>query len=114
MTLCGFLLRGLWMMRGSHLLQSSWARTVPHVVDSVLLASGIALVAGLGWYPVPPNWLAFKLAALVLYVVLGSIALKRGRTRLIRGTALVLAVMVFGYIFCTAITHDPMPWRTLS
>lgn len=113
-TLCGFLLRGLWMISGSDLLHRRWVRIAPHVVDSALLASGIALAVSLRWYPVPPAWLGAKLVGLVTYIVLGSIALKRGRTALVRVTALVLAVTVFGYIICTAVAHDPMPWRSLT
>ena len=114
MTLCGFLLRGWWMMTGSDLLQRRWVRIAPHLVDSVLLASGIALVVSLRWYPVPPAWLAAKLVGLVAYIVLGSIALKRGRTLRVRVAALVLAITVLGYIIGTAVAHDPLPWRSLA
>jgi len=66
------------------MLARRWVRVLPHVVDTALLASAIALAVALGQYPLVNGWLTAKLAGLLAYIVLGSIALKRGRTRKIR------------------------------
>lgn len=104
-----FVLRGVWMMRGSSLLQARWVRIVPHVVDTVLLASAVALSILLAQYPFTSGWLTAKVLALVLYIVLGTIALKRGRTKRARVAAWLTAQLVFLYIVAVASTRDPLP-----
>ena len=105
-----FLLRGIWMIRGSALLQQLWVRIVPHVVDTVLLGSAIALAVAIGQYPLTDDWLSTKVAGLLLYIVLGSIALKRGRTRRVRVAFWIAAQAVFFYIVAVAITRRPLPF----
>ena len=104
-----FVTRGAWMMSAPERLQQRWVKVVPHVVDTVLLASAIVLVWQLGGL-VPlktQSWLVAKIVALLAYVVLGSIALKRGRTRAIRLVAFFAAIAVFGYIVSVAIEKSP-------
>lgn len=102
-----FLLRGGWMFAGSDRLNSRFARIVPHIVDTFLLASGVGLVFITRQYPLQQSWLTAKLVGLVIYIVLGSIALKRGRTPAVRGAAFVAAVAVFLWIVATARAHSP-------
>jgi uncharacterized membrane protein SirB2 len=109
-TLTLFLLRGAWMMADSPRLQARWVRIVPHVNDTLLLISGLGLAIMLGQYPLVNGWLTAKLFALILYIVLGTIALKRGRTKRTRIVAWIAALLVFGYIVAVAVTHDPFPF----
>ena len=104
-----FIVRGAWMMSASQRLQRRWAKVVPHVVDTVLLASAIALVWQLGGLRAfeTQTWLVAKIIALLLYIVLGSVALKRGRTLRTRVIALFAAIAVFGYIVSVAIAKSP-------
>jgi uncharacterized membrane protein SirB2 len=102
-----FLLRGGWMFAGSARLNSGFSRIVPHVVDTFLLASGIGLVFITRQYPLQQSWLTAKLVGLVIYIILGSIALKRGRTPAVRGAAFVAAIAVFLWIVATARAHSP-------
>lgn len=106
-SLALFLIRGAWMLSGSRLLSSRFSRIVPHVVDTLLLASAVGLMIVLQQYPFAQDWLTAKLIGLVVYIVLGTIALKRGRTPAIRSAALVAALVVFGWIVMTARTHAP-------
>lgn len=108
-----FFLRGLWVLRASPVMQQRWVKIVPHLIDSVLLGSAIALAVLLGISPFVAPWLAAKIIALLLYIVLGSIALKRGKTRRMQLIAWLAAQAVFFYIALTALAHDPMPWRVL-
>ena len=85
-------------------------RIAPHVVDTALLASAVALTLILHQYPFVDGWLTAKVLALCLYIVIGSVAVKRGRTPRIRLPALLLALLVVGYIAATALHHDPRPW----
>jgi uncharacterized membrane protein SirB2 len=107
-----FLLRGVWMLRDSPSLQQRWVRYAPHMVDSVLLASAITLAWQLGISPLEAPWLAAKIGALLLYIAIGSVALKRGRTKRIRLIAWLTAQAVFLYIVSVAMTHDATPWQT--
>ena len=106
----GFVLRGAWMLQGSARLAQRWVRIVPHVVDTLLLASAIALALLIGQYPLVHGWLTAKVLGLVVYIVLGTIALKRGRTRALRLAAFCGALLVFGYIIAVAMTKSVLPY----
>jgi uncharacterized membrane protein SirB2 len=105
-----FVLRGAWMLRGSALLQRRWVKIVPHVVDTLLLTSAILLALAIRQYPFVASWLTAKVIGLALYIALGTIALKRGRTRAIRVSAWIAAQVVFFYIVAVAVTHTPVPF----
>ena len=109
-TLTLFVLRGVWMMAESPRLQARWARIVPHVNDTALLASGLGLAVMLRQYPLVHGWLTAKFFALIAYIVLGTIALKRGKTRGQRIAAWVAALVVFGYMVSVARAHAPWPF----
>jgi uncharacterized membrane protein SirB2 len=110
-----FLLRGGWMLWRPALLQQRWVRIVPHVVDTAFLGSGLWLTTIVQQYPFADGWLTVKFFGLVAYIVLGTIALKRGRTRAIRTTAFVAAALLFVYIAGVARAHDAASWlRWLS
>ena len=109
LSLLGFTTRGVWMLRGSALLQARWVRIAPHIIDTVLLGSGLGLVFTLHLYPNQQHWLLAKLIALVVYVLLGTVALKRGRTLGVRAGAWVAALAVFFYILSVALTKQVVP-----
>ncbi len=106
LTFILFSLRGFWMLVDSDRLTRTWVKVVPHVVDSLLLLSAIGMAVQIGM----TSWIAAKLVALVVYVVLGTIALKRGKTRTIRMMALVGAYTTFLYIAAVATTKNPLIW----
>jgi uncharacterized membrane protein SirB2 len=104
-----FVLRGAWMIAASPRLQARWVRVVPHINDTLLLASGIGLAVLIQQYPLMHGWLTAKLLALIVYIGLGTLALKRGKTSGQRIAAWIAALLVFGYMLAVAITHDPLP-----
>ncbi|WP_041376577.1 SirB2 family protein [Polaromonas naphthalenivorans] len=101
-----FLLRGLWMLADSPMLQRRWVKVVPHAVDTLLLASALVLVFWSGQYPFVQPWLTAKVLALVAYIVLGTVALKRGKTKGVRAFALLAALATFAYIVAVALTRQ--------
>ena len=105
-----FLLRGVWMLRASPLLARRWVRIVPHVVDTLLLASAVALAVWSHQYPGAQPWLTAKVVALAGYIVLGTVALKRGRTKEVRLAAFLGALALFAYIVAVAVTKRPLPF----
>jgi uncharacterized membrane protein SirB2 len=106
----GFALRGAWMLRGSPMLARRWVRITPHLVDTALLASAIALALMSGQYPPAQGWLTAKVLGLIAYIALGTIALKRGRTRALRLAAFCGALLVFAYIVAVATTKSVLPY----
>jgi uncharacterized membrane protein SirB2 len=82
------------------------------VIDTLLLSSGVTLWTMLHLDPVRDAWLGVKLLLLPVYIVLGSLALKRARTLTMRATCLVAAIVVFATMVGIALTHDPLGfWR---
>jgi uncharacterized membrane protein SirB2 len=102
-----FMLRGAIMWRGASCPRA--LRVLPHLLDTVLLGSALALAVWSGQSPHTHPWLAAKLAALLAYIVLGSVALKRGRTPLARRAALLAALATLLYIVLVAINKQPWP-----
>lgn len=103
-----FTLRGIWMLQDSGALQRRWVKIVPHVIDTVLLLSAIALAMTIRQDPLHNAWLGAKVAGLLLYIGLGMVALKRGKTRKVKITAWIAAQAVFFYIVLVALTKNPM------
>ncbi len=103
-----FLVRGIWMLSDSQQLQRRWVKVVPHIVDTLLLVSAIGLVVWSSQYPGEQSWLTAKVVALVGYIALGVIALKRGRTKQVRVAAFAGALACFAYIVAVAVTKSPL------
>jgi len=110
LSYAGFFARGLLMIRSAPLLQARWVRVAPHVVDTFLLASAIALAAMSHQYPFVEPWLTTKVIALVVYIAIGMIALREGRSRRQRVVAWIVAQLVFFYIVAVALTRSALPW----
>jgi len=110
LTIGGFVLRGIWMMRGSKLSQHAMTRIVPHVIDALFLGTGIALALQLHLPVLQNNWLLAKFAGLAIYIALGTIALRHGKTMRARCLAFAGAVFAFLYIVGTALTKSPLSW----
>lgn len=108
-SISGFALRGIWMLRDSDLLNRQLTKTLPHVVDTLLLASALFLAFSSHQYPFVDAWLSAKLAALIVYIILGSVALKQGSNKVTRAIALALALTTFCYIIAVARTRDIWP-----
>ena len=77
------------------------------LIDTTLMAAGIALWVLMQHNPVHEPWLALKLFLLLMYIALGTYGLKRGRTRAIRMGFSVLALLVITQMFWIARTRDP-------
>jgi uncharacterized membrane protein SirB2 len=108
-TLALFLLRGVWMLLDSPLLAQRWVRILPHVNDTLLLLAAIGLVVVAGLDPLDQSWLMAKIVGLLAYIGLGTVALKRGRTKAIRVKAFIAALGVFAYIVAVAVTKQVVP-----
>ena len=102
-----FSLRGIWMIQGSSLLKLRWVKILPHVIDTILLTSAITLVTMIQQYPGLNIWISAKIGALLLYILLGMMAFRFGKTRKIKIISWILAQIVFFYIVLVALTKNP-------
>jgi len=103
-----FFLRGIWLMRDSANLRQRWVKVLPHVIDTVLLTSAVLLAITIQQNPLQNSWLTAKVAGLLVYIGLGMVAMRFGKSRQAKITAWVAAQCVFIYIVLVAITKNPL------
>ena len=102
-----FVLRAYWSVAGSARLQGRFVKIAPHVIDTVLLVCGVILASMIG---ADQPWILAKIVGLILYIVVGTIAIKRGKKPGTRAIAAIIAVLIFFYIVGIAISHNPLSW----
>lgn len=103
-----FLLRGLAVQGNARWPMTAPVRYLSYSIDTVLLTAALMLLTILPGAVYANGWLTVKLTLLVVYVVLGTIALKRGRTRNVRLVSFVAALAVYGSIIAIARLHHPL------
>ena len=103
-----FFIRGLALHAGAAWPMAAPLRYLSYSIDTVLLTAALMLVTILHQYPFVHAWLTVKVLLLVVYVVLGSFALKRGRTRAMRVGCWLAALTVYVSIVGIARAHDPL------
>ena len=114
LSVTGFFARGLGSLLGAAWVGGRMARTVPHVVDSVLLASALLLAWTLRITPTESPWLLAKIIGLLVYIGLGVVALQPGRPAPVRAAAWIAALVTFGWIVSAAITKDPLGFFAIA
>ncbi len=107
LSITGFFARGLGSLLGAAWVGGRLARTLPHIIDTVLLASALLLAWTLRVSPTQAPWLMAKIIGLVVYIGLGMVALKPTRPAPVRAAAWIAALFTFGWIVSVAITKDP-------
>jgi uncharacterized membrane protein SirB2 len=112
-SFAGFFARGVGMLGDAVWVRHRLAKTVPHLVDTVLIVSAVWLAAILRLTPSGAPWIAAKIAGLFVYIGIGMVALRFGSTKGIRASAWVLAMLVFAWIVSVAITKDPRGFAAL-
>lgn len=102
-----FALRGGLMLARSRATNHAALRWLSYVIDTTLLGAAIVLTTIIHQYPFVQSWLTAKVVLLVVYIVLGTLALKRGRTRTLQVGCFFAALATFAFIISIAIAHDP-------
>lgn len=103
-----FALRGALLLAGLRWPNAAPVRYLSYTVDTALLTAAMMLLTILPGALYANGWLAMKLALLVVYVVLGVFALRRGRTRRARALCYTAALLVFAQMYFIARTHHPL------
>jgi uncharacterized membrane protein SirB2 len=106
LSFCGFVLRAGWMLADSPMLGKRWVKVLPHIIDTALLLSALWLVYLMSLPLLQTDWLLAKIIALLVYIVLGTMALKRARTKAQRLMFALLAILVFLYIVSVALSKS--------
>ncbi|GAB3022894.1 SirB2 family protein [Bowmanella dokdonensis] len=108
LSLSLFILRFYWVLKGSAMMQKKWVKVVPHIVDTVLLASAIGLTIVIAQYPFVHAWLTEKVMAVLLYILMGMVALKLGRTLFIRWIGFIGALCWLAFAAKVALFKQPL------
>lgn len=103
-----FFTRGCMMLAGLPVANHVALRRLSVAIDVLLLAAAITLTTIIHQYPFVQAWLTVKVLLLVVYIVLGVFALRRGRTLAVRAICFGAAVLVFLFIVTVARAHDPL------
>jgi uncharacterized membrane protein SirB2 len=110
LSITGFALRGIGIARGQAWVRGRLARSLPHVVDTLLLASALAMLHLLQMNPFTTPWLLAKLFGLLTYIGLGSLLIRPGRPLRLRLLAGGAALLCAAYIVSVAFSKNPAIW----
>lgn len=103
-----FSVRGMLMLARSPYTNHIVLRRLSQLIDTTLLVAALFLISMLHQYPFVQSWLTVKVVLLVVYILLGIFALHAGRTRGLRVTCLVAALLVYAFIISVALAHHPL------
>ncbi len=109
----GFAARGLGALWNASWVRHRLTRTLPHLIDTVLLLSALGMLWVIRLSPWALPWLRAKIVGLVVYVALGIVALRPTpvgrvpRPGTVRLAAWIGALVTFGYIVSVALTKNP-------
>lgn len=107
-----FSLRGVLMIARSRFTNHVALRVLSYAIDTTLLTAALMLITMLHQYPFVQAWLTVKVLMLVVYIVLGVLALKRGRSRAVQISCFIAALLVYGFIVSVALAHAPWGFFT--
>ncbi|WP_029919491.1 SirB2 family protein [Nevskia soli] len=103
-----FSARGIMRMWAVPLANHRMLRVSSYLIDTTLLTAAILLTSIIRQYPLTSGWLTVKVALLLVYIALGSLALKRAQTPRARLLAFLGALAIYAYIISVALAHDPL------
>ena len=110
LSFAGFFVRGIWMLMESAQLQQRWVKTLPHVIDTLLLVSAIVLAVQMRLSPMDQPWLMAKIIALLIYIGVGMVALRLGRSKPIRLSAWLFGLATMLYMISVATSKSALGW----
>lgn len=102
LSISGFLVRVNLQLNDSPYQTKYWFKKLPHKVDTILLASALTMVYIMGVNPLTTFWISEKIIGLLIYILLGMVALRWGKTKTVKKVAASAALIVFAYIVYVA------------
>lgn len=108
LSILGFTARWLGVLADQPWTQGRVAKALPHVIDTLLLASALTMAWGAGFTPENAPWMTTKIVLLLVYIGLGVVALRPAQPRARRQAAGIAAILVFAHIVAVAFTKQPL------
>ena len=103
-----FIIRFYWSLADSSMMQKKWVKITPHIVDTLLLATAIALCVLITQYPFVNDWLTQKVIGVVLYILAGLWVLKWAKSNLEKWLGFVGAIAIIGLVAKMAVSKQPL------
>jgi uncharacterized membrane protein SirB2 len=103
-----FAVRGTLVLAGSNYGNHALLRWLSYAIDTTLLTAALMLVTILHQYPFVQAWLTVKVLLLVVYIVLGALALRRAPRHAQRLACFVGALAVYLFMVSIAYAHHPL------
>lgn len=102
LTIAGFIARAMLSIYQSTILANKAVKILPHVVDTILILSGVSLIITTGFYPIRFSWMTVKLILVVAYIASGFYVMKFAKTRGQKILGIFLCLAIIGYILAIA------------
>ena len=103
-----FFVRGLMLLNNMKVAMAAPVRYLSYSIDTVLLTAALMLATMLPSAVFANGWLLEKIILLVVYIVLGSLALKRSRHAKNRLWFFIAAISVYAFMFSVARAHHTL------
>ena len=114
LSIAGFAVRGAWAISDHPWRRHPVTRTLPHLVDTLLLGSAIGMLIVWGVSPLAADWLIAKIVALLVYIALGMMVMRFAHRRPLQLLAYAGALATATYIVAVACTHSPRGFLSLA
>ncbi|VAW89419.1 hypothetical protein MNBD_GAMMA18-175 [hydrothermal vent metagenome] len=110
LSLLGFCLRSCFLLFNPEKLSQRWLKYPPHIIESLLLLSALAMLPLIGQYPFVDSWLTAKFMAMLLYIGVAGYTLRATHTFKLKLVYILLSLSIFLYIVGVAVFHDYSSW----
>jgi len=104
LSLISFIGRVTLLQLTPQYLQIKFIKIAPHIIDTLLLVSGITLVIQGDWYEKEFTWLIAKVVILLVYIGLGVVTMRKNG--MVRWIAFIGALSCYAYIAMVAMTKN--------
>jgi len=106
-SLSFFAVRGIAHLMKASWVQRKWTRIAPHIIDTFLMGTGIALMFATGLFPIEQDWLTAKMILLVGYIMFG-IKFMRAKDVMKQRSYFAAALICVLLMITVARTHHPL------
>jgi len=103
--------RAIWRLGLQKSIQGAFWRRAPHLIDTLLLASGLTLAWQAHLLPHLIPWFGIKLILVLLYIALGIAAFRSRRPIFAKKLALS-ALLVWAWILGMGLNRSTLGWLT--
>lgn len=103
-----FLIRGVLTLVGWRYASHVVLRWLAYAIDCALLTAALMLITMLHQYPFVQDWLTVKLLLVMVYIGLGTFALRQARFNRLQAQCYAAAGVAYLYMISVARAHHPL------